>query len=159
MNKFLSMISTATLTLVLTACNNNAPLTKDTTAERSLTLENAFNQAIARQEDIKGIRATIDISQEMTYGADDLLQINFDSKMTIDMVTKPLAMHLSGEMSMPDLFGDGTKNASMPIDMYMKENQGFYMKDPTSERWMNIPINNSMLCLNEPCHHPTQKNS
>lgn len=157
MNKFFSVISTAALALVLTACNNNATPTKDTSIESSLTLENVYNQAIARQEDIKSIRATIDLSQDMTYGVDDLLQMNVDSQMTIDMMTKPLAMHLSGKMSMPNLFGDGTENSSMPIEMYMKENQGFYMKDSTSERWLSIPIEQFDAILEQTVSSPNAK--
>lgn len=139
MKKFFSVISAAAIALVLTACNNSATPTKDTILESSLTLENVFNQAIARQADIKSISATINLSQEMNYGADDALQMNIDSQMTIDMMTKPLAIHLAGKMSMPDLFGDGTENSSMPIELYMKKDQGFYMKEPTSEHWMKIP--------------------
>ena len=157
MNKFFSVISTAALALVLTACNNNETPTKDTSIESSSTLENVYNQAIARQEDIKSIRATIDLSQDMTYGVDDLLHMNFDSQMTIDMMTTPLAMHLSGKMSMPNLFRDETENSSMPIEMYMKENQGFYMKDPTSERWLSIPIEQFDSKLEQTVSSPNAK--
>lgn len=128
------------MALVLTACNNSATPTKDTTAKSPLTLEQVFDQAMARQADIKSMSANIDLSQTINYGVDeDSMQMNVDSQMTIDMMTKPLAMHLAGKMSMPDLFGDGTENSSMPIELYMKKDQGFYMKEPTSEHWMKIP--------------------
>lgn len=140
MKKFFTILSVSAVALVLTACNNSATPTKDTTATSKLTLEQVYDKAMERQVDIKSMSANIDMSQVLQFGADEgSMEMNIDSQMDIDMVANPLAMHLSGTMSMPDLFSNGTENSSMPIEMYMKQDQGFFMKEPTSESWMKIP--------------------
>lgn len=140
MKKFFTVLSAGAVALVLTACNNSATPTKDTTATNKLTLEQVYDKAMERQVDIKSMSANIDMSQVIQFGIDEeSMVMNIDSQMDIDMIANPLAMHLSGTMSMPDLYGNGTENSSMPIEMYMKQDQGFFMKEPPSERWLKIP--------------------
>ena len=140
MKKFFTVLSAGAVALVLTACNNSATPTKDTTATNKLTLEQVYDKAMERQVDIKSMSANIDMSQVIQFGIDEeSMVMNIDSQMDIDMIANPLAMHLSGTMSMPDLYGNGTENSSMPIEMYMKQDQGFFMKEPTSESWLKIP--------------------
>lgn len=140
MKKFFVALSAGAVALVLTACNNSATPTNDTTATSKLTLEQVYDKAMERQVDIKSMSTNIDMSQVIQFGADEgAMEMNIDSQMDIDMVANPLAMHLSGTMSMPDLFGNGAENSSIPIEMYMKQDQGFFMKEPTSESWLKIP--------------------
>lgn len=140
MKKFFTVLSAGAVALVLTACNNSATPTKDTTATNKLTLEQVYDKAMERQVDIKSMSANIDMSQVIQFGIDEeSMEMNIDSQMDIDMIANPLAMHLSGTMSMPDLYGNGTENSSMSIEMYMKQDQGFFMKEPPSERWLKIP--------------------
>lgn len=140
MKKFFTVLSAGAVALVLTACNNSATPTKDTTATSKLTLEQVYDKAMERQVDIKSMSANVDMSQVIQFGIDEeSMEMNIDSQMDIDMIANPLAMHLSGTMSMPDLYGNGTENSSMSIEMYMKQDQGFFMKEPTSESWLKIP--------------------
>ncbi|MFJ7738694.1 DUF6612 family protein [Lysinibacillus sp. NPDC097287] len=140
MNKFFAVLSAGAVALILTACNTGATPTKDTTATSKLTLEQVYDKAMERQADIKSMSASMDMEQVMKFGAgDESMEMNMDSQMDIDMIAKPLAMHLSGTMTVPDMFGEGDENSSMPIEMYMKQEQGFFMKDPTTEGWMKLP--------------------
>lgn len=140
MKKFLAVLSAGAVALVLTACNSSATPTKDTTTTSKLTLEQVYDKAIERQADIKSMSASMDMEQVIKFGAGaESMEMNMDSQMDIDMIAKPLAMHLSGTMTVPDMFGEGDENSNMPIEMYMKQDKGFFMKDPTTESWMKLP--------------------
>lgn len=140
MKKFFAVLSAGAVALVLTACNSSATPTKDTTTTSKLTLEQVYDKAIERQADIKSMSASMDMEQVIKFGAGaESMEMNMDSQMDIDMIAKPLAMHLSGTMTVPDMFGEGDENSNMPIEMYMKQDKGFFMKDPTTESWMKLP--------------------
>lgn len=140
MKKFFTVLSAGAVALVLTACNNSATPTKDTTAKSTLTLEQVYDQAMERQANIKSMSASVDMEQMIKFGIDEeSMEINMDSQMDIDMIAEPLAMHLSGSTTVPNMFDEGAENSSMPIEMYMKQDQGFFMKEPTSDSWMKMP--------------------
>lgn len=140
MKKFFTILCIGAVALVLSTCNDRATPRKDTTTTSKLTLEQVFEQALKRQTNIKSMSANIDLSQVIQFGvAEESMKMTIDSQMDIDMIANPLAMHLIGTMAMPDLFGNGKENSSMPIEMYMKQDQGFFMKEPTTESWMRIP--------------------
>ena len=140
MKKFFTVLSAGAVALVLTACNTSATPTKDTTATSKLTLEQVYDKAMERQADIKSMSASMDMEQVIKFGiGEESMEMNMDSQMDIDMIAKPLAMHLSGTMTVPDMFGEGDEKSSMPIEMYMKQDQGFFMKEPTSDSWMKMP--------------------
>ena len=140
MKKFFTVLSAGAVALVLTACNTSATPTKDTTATSKLTLEQVYDKAMERQANIKSMSASMDMEQVIKFGiGEESMEMNMDSQMDIDMIAKPLAMHLSGTMTVPDMFGEGDEKSSMPIEMYMKQDQGFFMKEPTSDSWMKMP--------------------
>lgn len=140
MKKFFAVLSVGAVALVLTACNNSATPTKDTTATSKLTLGQVYDKAMERQADIKSMSASIDMEQVIKFGiGEESMEMNMDSQMDIDMIAKPLAMHLSGTMTLPDMFGEGDETSNMAIEMYMKQDKGFFMKDPTLDVWMKLP--------------------
>lgn len=140
MRKILTFLGVGTIALVLAACNTSATPTKNTTETSSLTLEQVYDKAMERQADIKSMSASMDMKQVTKIGTgEEAMNMTIDSQMEIDMITKPLAMHLSGSMTMPDLLGGGETESSMPIEMYMKQDQGFFMKDVTTDSWLKLP--------------------
>lgn len=140
MKKFFTVLSAGAVALVLTACNTSATPEKGSTDTSKLTLEQVYEKAIERQSDIESMSASMEMEQKMKFGdGEESMEMNMDSQMDIDMIAKPLAMHLSGTMTAPDLLGGGTEDSKMPIEMYMKQDQGFFMKDPTSDSWMKMP--------------------
>ncbi|MFJ7950164.1 DUF6612 family protein [Lysinibacillus sp. NPDC096418] len=140
MKKFFTVLSAGAVALVLTACNTSATPEKGTTDTSKLTLEQVYEKAVERQVDIKSMSAIMDMEQAMkVVNGEETIEMNMDSQIDMDMITKPLAMHLSGTMSAPDMFGGGTEDSKLPIEMYMKQDQGFFMKDETSGSWMKLP--------------------
>ncbi|MET4561787.1 hypothetical protein ABIA69_002957 [Lysinibacillus parviboronicapiens] len=140
MKKIFKVLGVGAFALVLAACNTSATPTKDTTKTSSLTLEQVYDKAVDRQTDIKSMSANMEMNQVTKIGAgEESMEVAIDSKMEMDVITDPLAMHLSGSMTMPDMFGEGTEKSEMPIEMYMKQDQGFFMKDTASDNWFKLP--------------------
>ncbi|MFJ6208187.1 DUF6612 family protein [Lysinibacillus sp. NPDC092081] len=140
MNKFFKVLSVGALALTLAACNSSATPKKDTTNTSKLTLEQVYEKAVERQADIKSSSAKMEMTQESKVGSgEQSMEFTIDSKMDMDLVTDPLSMHLSGSMTMPDPASEDQKNTEMPIDMYMKKDQGFFMKDTASNVWFKLP--------------------
>ncbi|KOP72549.1 hypothetical protein AMS59_16660 [Lysinibacillus sp. FJAT-14745] len=150
MNKFFKVLSVGALALTLAACNSSASPTKDTTKTSDLTLVQVYEKAVERQADIKSSSAKMEMTQESKFGSGEkAMEFTIDSKMDMDLVTDPLSMHLSGSMTMPDPASEGKKTTEMPIDMYMKKDQGFFMKDTASNGWFKLPDEQLDAMLNE----------
>lgn len=99
-----------------------------------------YEKAIERQADIKSTSAKMETTQDSKIGTgDQSMEFSIKSKMDMDVVTDPIAMHLSGSMTMPDMASADQKSTEMPIDMYMKKDQGFFMKDETTKTWYKLP--------------------
>ncbi len=140
LKKLFKVLSVGTFALVLAACNSSATSTKETTNKSSLTLEQVYDKAVERQADIKSMSANMETNQVTKIDAgDESMEVAIDSKMEMDVIADPLAMHLSGSMTMPDMFGEGTEKSDMPLEMYMKQDQGFFMKDVASDSWLKLP--------------------
>ncbi|MFJ8103314.1 DUF6612 family protein [Lysinibacillus sp. NPDC096212] len=140
MNKFFKVLSVGALALTLAACNSSATPTKDTTNKSKLTLEQVYEKAVERQADIKSSSAKMEMTQESKVGSgEQSMEFTIDSKMDMDVVIDPIAMHLSGSMTMPDMADEGQENTEMPIDMYMKKDQGFFMKNEDTNSWYKLP--------------------
>ncbi|MFT9817543.1 DUF6612 family protein [Lysinibacillus sp. NPDC056185] len=140
MNKFFKVLSVGALALTLAACNSSATPTKDTTNKSKLTLEQVYEKAVERQADIKSTSAKMEMTQESKVGSgEQSMEFTIDSKMDMDVVIDPIAMHLSGSMTMPDMADESQKNTEMPIDMYMKKDQGFFMKNEDTNSWYKLP--------------------
>ncbi|MGE7091074.1 DUF6612 family protein [Lysinibacillus sp. NPDC048646] len=140
MKKLFKILSVGTFALVLAACNSSATSTKETTNKSSLTLEQVYDKAVDRQADIKSMSANMETNQVTKIDAgDESTEVAIDSKMEMDVIADPLAMHLSGSITVPDMFGEGTEKSDMPIEMYMKQDQGFFMKDVASDSWSKLP--------------------
>ena len=143
MKKIFKVLAVGTLALTLAACNSSATPTKDTTKTSKLTLEQVYDKAVDRQADIKSASANMDMTQVTKVGSGkEAMEFSIDSKMEMDIIVDPLAMHLSGSMSMPDMMSEGEKTTDMPIEMYMKKDAGLFMKDMTTDSWIKLPDEN-----------------
>ncbi|MBH9787492.1 hypothetical protein FE576_19505, partial [Clostridioides difficile] len=69
---------------------------------------------------------------------EEAMEFSIDSKMEMDIIVDPLAMHLSGSMTMPDMMNEGKETMDMPIEMYMKKDAGLFMKDSTTDSWLKL---------------------
>ncbi|WP_225340387.1 DUF6612 family protein [Lysinibacillus capsici] len=140
MKKIFKVLAVGTLALTLAACNSSATPTKDTTNKSKLTLEQVYDKAVERQADIQSASAKMDMTQVTKVGSgEEAMEFSIDSKMEMDIIVDPLAMHLSGSMTMPDMMNEGEETMDMPIEMYMKKDAGLFMKDSTTDSWLKLP--------------------
>ncbi|WP_243456274.1 DUF6612 family protein [Lysinibacillus fusiformis] len=150
MKKIFKVLAVGTLALTLAACNSSATPTKDTTNKSKLTLEQVYDKAVDRQADIKSASAKMDMTQVTKVGSgEEAMEFSIDSKMKMDIIVDPLAMHLSGSMSMPDMMSEGEETMDMPIEMYMKKDAGLFMKDMTTDSWLKLPDENFDAILDQ----------
>lgn len=150
MKKIFKVLAVGTLALTLAACNSNATPTKDTTKTSNLTLEQVYDKAVDRQSDIKSASANMDMTQITKVGSgEEAMEFSINSKMEMDIIVDPLAMHLSGSMSMPDMMSEGQETTDMPIEMYMKKDAGLFMKDVTTDSWLKLPDENFDAILDQ----------
>ncbi|MCT1538068.1 MULTISPECIES: DUF6612 family protein [Lysinibacillus] len=150
MKKIFKVLAVGTLALTLAACNSSATPTKDTTNKSKLTLEQVYDKAVDRQADIQSASAKMDMTQVTKVGSgEEAMEFSIDSKMEMDMIVDPLAMHLSGSMTMPDMMNEGKETMDMPIEMYMKKDAGLFMKDSTTDSWLKLPDENFDAILDQ----------
>ncbi|MFJ7920468.1 DUF6612 family protein [Lysinibacillus fusiformis] len=150
MKKIFKVLAVGTLALTLAACNSSATPTKDTTKTSNLTLEQVYDKAVDRQSDIKSASANMDMTQVTKVGSgEEAMEFSINSKMEMDIIVDPLAMHLSGSMSMPDMMNEGQETTDMPIEMYMKKDAGLFMKDVTTDSWLKLPDENFDAILDQ----------
>ncbi|WGT41294.1 hypothetical protein QH639_11090 [Lysinibacillus sp. 1 U-2021] len=150
MKKIFKVLAVGTLALTLAACNSSATPTKDTTNKSKLTLEQVYDKAVDRQADIQSASAKMDMTQVTKVGSgDEAMEFSIDSKMEMDIIVDPLAMHLSGSMTMPDMMNEGQETMDMPIEMYMKKDTGLFMKDSTTDSWLKLPDENFDAILDQ----------
>ncbi|MFY3791162.1 DUF6612 family protein [Ureibacillus sp. MALMAid1270] len=151
MRKWTAFLLTCLFALVLTACNSTAtPIEKeeDTSKETAgettkdeneepkvsnLTLEEVYQKAMDRQNEIESLSSEVTMEQLMTI---DGQEINVKSDMTIDMTMNPIAMYAIGNSTMFDpTIGE---EVPMGYEMYMVED-GFFIYDEMSDTWMKLP--------------------
>lgn len=143
MKKFIKVLAVGTLALTLAACNSSATPKKDTTKTSDLTLEQVYDKAVERQTNIKSASATMDMTQATKVGAgEEAMEFSSSTKMDMDFIVDPLEMHLSGTMTMPNMLGEGGETTDLPMEMYMKQGTGFFMKDTASDSWLKLPDDN-----------------
>lgn len=150
MKKIFKVLAVGTLALTLAACNSSATPTKDTTNKSKLTLEQVYDKAVNRQADIQSASAKMDMTQVTKVGSgEEAMEFSIDSKMEMDIIVDPLAMHLSGSMTMPDMMNESEETMDMPIEMYMKKDAGLFMKDSTTDSWLKLPDDNFDAILDQ----------
>lgn len=150
MKKIFKVLAVGTLALTLAACNSSAMPTKDTTNKSKLTLEQVYDKAVDRQADIQSASAKMDMTQVTKVGSgEEAMEFSIHSKMEMDIIVDPLAMHLSGSMTMPDMMNEGKETMDMPIEMYMKKDAGLFMKDSTTDSWLKLPDENFDAILDQ----------
>lgn len=150
MKKIFKVLAVGTLALTLAACNSSATPTKDTTNKSKLTLEQVYDKAVDRQADIQSASAKMEMTQVTKVGSgEEAMEFSIDSKMEMDIIVDPLAMHLSGSMTMPDMMNEGKETMDMPIEMYMKKDAGLFMKDSTTDSWLKLPDENFDAILDQ----------
>ncbi len=153
MKKWTTLLFVCLFALVLTACNSTAtPVEKEEntskeTAEEpkisELTLEEVYQNAMDRQNQIKSLTSEVSMEQVITSGDQE---ITIQSDMTMDMTMNPIAMYAKGISTMAD--PSTGEETPMGYEMYLVED-GFFMFDEMSATWMKLPNENYEQLMGE----------
>ncbi|MDM5335411.1 hypothetical protein QUF56_19790 [Ureibacillus composti] len=135
------------LVVVLSACNSTAePVSGDNTEKNpteqpevsELTLEEVYEKAIERQNELTSVSADMKLDQTMTLGSgEESLEMATKSDMVLDMVIDPLAMYMDGTMLMAN--PQSGEDVSIDVEMYMNQ-QGMFTFDSESKKWLKLPV-------------------
>lgn len=137
MKKRGGFLATALMALLLAACNNTAEPQSGSENNSDATLDEVYQKAIDRQNELESVTATVKMDQLMSFGTgEESFEIPSKSDLTMDMITKPLAMHMEGTMGMAEPGTD--EETSIKMEMYMSE-EGMYVQDSMSNQWSKLP--------------------
>lgn len=146
MKKWITIPMASLLLIVLSACNSTAEPATDSeeavgsqeeSKKSELTLEEVYEKAIERQNELKSSSADIKMAQKMTFGnGTENFEMNTTSDMKMDIIVEPLESYMDGTVQMADPeTGEDTK---LDMEMYMTE-EGLYMHDSETKQWLKLP--------------------
>ena len=138
MKKWNTLLAVATLALGLAACNETADPVKNTnvTETSKLTLKEVYDKSLKASEELKSVKAKIDMNQTMQLPAQDM-NINVSSIMDMDYRLDPMQIHQTGTTSMQS--DDKSLEAQdIEIESYITKD-AFYMYEAQSGQWMKFP--------------------
>jgi len=137
MKKWTTLLAVATLTLGLAACNETAaPANTEVTEKSELTLKEVYEKSLKVSEELKSVKAQIDMKQTMHMPTEDL-SIDISSIMDMEYVVAPMQMHQKGTTSMKSS-DESMPEEAMEIETYITEDD-FYMFEGTTGQWMKFP--------------------
>jgi hypothetical protein len=103
-------------------------------AEKKATAEkNAIHMTAQMQVVLKGLNAMPDNKENPVPPFPLPSEISMNGKFTGDATSKPFAMHMKGQMSVPM----GLLGQSLEMEMYMKDGM-MYLNDPMTHKWGKI---------------------
>ncbi|QFG00570.1 hypothetical protein PB01_18230 [Psychrobacillus glaciei] len=138
MKKWTTLLAVATLALGLAACNETAAPVKDkdVTETSKLTLQEVYNKSLKVSEELKSVKAKLDMKQTMHLPAQDM-NLDVSSVLEMDYIVDPMQIHQTGTTSMQS--DDQSLEAQdIKIESYITKD-AFYMYEETSGQWMKFP--------------------
>lgn len=109
-----------------------------TTPKDSALLEEVFTKTLAKQKELKSMKATMTISQ--TVEANDgkeTMKMESKGNMKMEIVTEPMQFFADGSMALTDPTSGEAIN--LPIKMYMTAKDGMYMYEAEQKAWVKFP--------------------
>ncbi|MFJ7731633.1 DUF6612 family protein [Lysinibacillus sp. NPDC097231] len=109
-----------------------------TTTSESASLEEVFAKTLAKQKELKSMKATMTMTQSVEAN-DGKETMKMDSKgnMSMEIVTEPMQFFADGTMSLTDPTNGEAIN--LPIKMYMTAKDGMYMYEADQKAWVKFP--------------------
>lgn len=133
--QYLFAISTLSIALVA-GCGDTAEPVEGTDSEANLTLQQVYENAMQRQQNLKSVHAETTMDQVTSFVMEgQTMEITSNSNLAMDIQQKPMAMYSKGTVKM-DM---GDEKMDMPIEMYMTEEDGFYMLNGDTNEWLKMP--------------------
>lgn len=121
---------------VVAGCGDTAEPVDGTKDEANLTLQQVFEKAMERQQNLKSVHAETNMDQVTNLMMDgETMQMTSTSNLAMDITQNPLAMYTNGNIEM-DMSGE---KFDMPMEMYMTEEDGFYMLNGETNEWIKLP--------------------
>lgn len=138
MKKWISLFIFSLLAVFLVACSETETPAPDSDEKSvtELTVEEVYNKAMERQQELTSVSADLKIDQQMVIKTnEDETEVSTKSDMTLDVVQNPLAMYLQGTTAVQGPEINGTANVDM--EMYMTE-EGLFMYQSETNQWMKM---------------------
>lgn len=133
--RYLFAMSTLSIALVA-GCGDTAEPVDGTENEANLTLQQVYENALQRQQNLKSVHAETKMDQVTTFMMEgQTMEMTSNSNLAMDIQQNPMAMYSKGTIEM-DM---GEDNMELPIEMYMTEEDGFYMYNGDSNEWLKMP--------------------
>lgn len=133
--RYLFAMSTLSIALVA-GCGDTAEPVDGTDNEANLTLQQVYENALQRQQNMKSVHAETTMDQVTSFTMDgQTMEITSNSNLAMDIQQNPMAMYSKGTVEM----NMGDENMEMPIEMYMTEKDGFYMLNGEANEWLKMP--------------------
>lgn len=108
------------------------------TQPSSLTLEEVFNKSLAKQQDVKSMKASLTMTQAIEVNdGKETFKTNTNSKMSMDVVVDPMQFFVEGTIAMTE--PESGEKMEMPLKMYMTAKDGMYMYEATQGAWLKFP--------------------
>ena len=124
--------------VLVAGCGSTATVQDNTSNTSDLTLEQVFEKTIERQQEMKSVKADMQISQEMeTSMGDESFAMTSTSEMTMETTVNPIQLYAEGTTAMVD--AESGEEMKMPLKMYMTEKDGFYIYEETMGGWFKMP--------------------
>lgn len=140
MKKWTTLIAVATLSLGLAACNETAKPAEKTevTKKSELTLQEVYDKSIAASEELKSVRAVMDLNQKMNIPNEEN-ELEISSKMDMEYIVDPMQMHQKGTSTVSGLV-EGMSDQTSKTESYMTVDN-FYVYDESTGtgQWMKLP--------------------
>ncbi|MFC7685974.1 DUF6612 family protein [Ureibacillus sp. GCM10028918] len=146
MKKWVMICLASFLLLVLSACNSTAEPTsgsedeaggQEVSNKSELTLEEVYEKAIERQNELKSSSADIKMNQKMIFGSGtESFEMSTISNMKMDMIVEPLETYMDGTIQMAD--PETGEETNLDMEMYMAK-EGLFMHDSETKQWLKLP--------------------
>lgn len=138
MKKWTALLSIATLTLGLAACNETAtPVQeKEVTETSKLTLQEVYDKSMKVSEELKSVKGTIDMNQAMTMPSEEMT-LDIKSALDMEYILEPMQMHQKGTTTMMGM-GEGGESQETEMETYITED-AMYVYEGTTAQWMKFP--------------------
>ncbi|WP_155591330.1 S-layer homology domain-containing protein [Lysinibacillus cavernae] len=111
---------------------------KPATTKDSAFLEEVFAKTLAKQKELKSMKATMTMTQSVEVNdGQETMTMDSKGKMSMEIVTEPMQFFADGTMSITDSTNGEAMN--LPIKMYMTAKDGMYMYEAEQKAWIKFP--------------------
>ncbi|MBS4175111.1 DUF6612 family protein [Bacillus sp. FJAT-49736] len=157
MKKWLVSFVSILLLLSLAACGQTAdPVDSKTKKKDSITLSEVFAKTNEASKKLESVHSDMELNQIVNVPGQET-PMELHSTISADMVLNPMALHQKMKMNVKG-GEEAIQNQTMDIEAYLAK-EGFFMYEPTSKQWMQMPeeFSNQILQMPEQQANPVEQ--